>query len=265
MRFGLPAVALALLLLTAVTARAQSLDGGGNTPGAFTNAAAAQTYFLLELYRAQMQQLSAMPQVDQDEIAKRAAEYFTNGAQATAVPTSGPGAAYFQNGAAVTAASTAQAIPFGQSAFPSAEVNTANASVEPAQGSVPAPSGPSIADAETAPAAASAATAADGSTPGARAPTPPPATPNPGEPVATTLSPALPESPTAAAPRRGMTATEGTALAALADATADSSTKANRSMMRVAPLLGAIALAALLVFLSVFAGVRLRGRRGPTI
>jgi hypothetical protein len=65
--------------------------------------AAAQEAVLLEL---EAEQQSSAESVDPDPAATPAPDYFTNGAEATAVPTSGPGAAYFTNGAEVMAAST---------------------------------------------------------------------------------------------------------------------------------------------------------------
>jgi hypothetical protein len=65
--------------------------------------AAAQEAVLLEL---EAEQQSSAESVVSDSEATPAPDYFTNGAEATAVPTSGPGAAYFQNGAEVMAAST---------------------------------------------------------------------------------------------------------------------------------------------------------------
>jgi hypothetical protein len=65
--------------------------------------AAAREAVLLEL---EAEQQSSAESESSDSAATPAPDYFTNGAEATAVPTSGPGAAYFQNGAEVMAAST---------------------------------------------------------------------------------------------------------------------------------------------------------------
>jgi hypothetical protein len=62
------------------------------------------TSYLLALYMAQLAAAGSAPsQADIDEATR---QYFTNGAAATGVPISGPGAAYFTNGAAVTGVPT---------------------------------------------------------------------------------------------------------------------------------------------------------------
>jgi hypothetical protein len=241
------------VLVAPASANAQALDGGVDLGGGFMNPAA---YLLLQLYGLQAEQQAAMPQADRDELTRRAAEYFTNGAAVTGVPTSGPGAAYFQNGAEVAAASTAQAIPFGMSAFPSAEMET-DAAPGPAAAAAPSVS------------AQAALPAASGGVSGAAddaglyvrtEPGPGEAAPTPEGPVSPSGSSSAAESPGVG----GVTSTQSTALAALADATAGSTSIANRRVWRVAPMLGGIAVGALVVFLAVFLGARLRSRRAPS-
>jgi hypothetical protein len=74
------------------------------------------------------------------QMAQQMSEYFTNGAKATGVPTSGPAAAYFTNGAAAVAAPTSAMPSYTMtSSFP-AEVSTAStAEVAPA---IPPEAGP---------------------------------------------------------------------------------------------------------------------------
>ncbi len=55
---------------------------------------------------ASAEEQSSAASIMADQLAAAAQEYFTNGAQATAVPTSGPAAAYFTNGAEATAVPT---------------------------------------------------------------------------------------------------------------------------------------------------------------
>ncbi len=105
------------LWLSASPAHAQPMDVDADiaalaAQGGLATPAAAQTYLLFELYAAQAQQLSTLPPAAQEELARRAQEYMTNGAEVAAVPTSGPGAAYYTNGAEVTAAVTTT-IPSG--------------------------------------------------------------------------------------------------------------------------------------------------------
>jgi hypothetical protein len=247
-------VALALLLLAPGTASAQAPDAGLDpASGGFMNPTA---YLLLQLYGLQAEQQASMPQADRDELARRAAEYFTNGAAVTGVPTSGPGATYFQNGAEVAAASTAQAIPFGMSAFPSAEGETDAA---PGLAVPPAPSG----SAQTALPAARAGISngiTDDAGPSARLEAnpveAPPAPPGPMPPAGSSAA--------AASPTGGVSSTQSTALAALADSTAGSTSIANRRVWGAAPMLGGIAVGALIVFLAVFLGARFRARRASS-
>jgi len=63
--------------------------------------ASFDTSYLLWVYMTQLAAAGAAP--TQADIDKATQRYFTNGAEVTSVPTSGPGAAYFQNGAEVTA------------------------------------------------------------------------------------------------------------------------------------------------------------------
>jgi hypothetical protein len=103
------ALALGLTLATS-TAWAQEPGGSARQEPGSTAIAAQATFdtgYALALY---MQRLaaggSAPTQADIDEAAR---VYFTNGAAATGVPTTGPGAAYFKDGASVTAAPSAGA------------------------------------------------------------------------------------------------------------------------------------------------------------
>jgi hypothetical protein len=68
--------------------------------------ASFDTSYLLWAYMTQLAAAGAAP--TQADIDKATQRYFTNGAEITSVPTSGPGAAYFQNGAEVTAYSPSQ-------------------------------------------------------------------------------------------------------------------------------------------------------------
>jgi hypothetical protein len=132
---------------------------------------AAQTAYLLELYALQSG-APATPEV-QSAIARRATEYFTNGAQATAVPTAGPAAAYFSNGAAVTTIPTS-VIPdftFAPPSISSPAISgwLADAGLASGQTTSPPPPGPPASDAGAAPVAEEAGPAS------AVAPPPPPA------------------------------------------------------------------------------------------
>jgi hypothetical protein len=116
--FGMRTLAVALVLAPAGAARAQmDLDGGFGGLGGFVTPAALQTLLIYQLYGLQQQQFDALPEAQrtamQSEMAKRAADYFTHGAEMTTVPSSGPAAAYFTNGAEVTAANTADTVPYG--------------------------------------------------------------------------------------------------------------------------------------------------------
>jgi hypothetical protein len=59
--------------------------------------------YLQSLYALQS---ATQPPASQEELARGAAEYFANGAEATAAPTAGPGAAFFQNGGEVLSGPT---------------------------------------------------------------------------------------------------------------------------------------------------------------
>jgi hypothetical protein len=152
--FGMRTLAVALVLAPAGVARAQmDLDGGLGGLGGFVTPAALQTLLIYQLYGMQQQQFDALPEAQktamQSEMAKRAAAYFTNGAEMTTVPSSGPAAAYFTNGAEVTAANTANTVPYGLPPPPEVSVD---ASAAPAA----APSAAPVVDA-TAPAPAAVA------------------------------------------------------------------------------------------------------------
>jgi hypothetical protein len=221
----------AAALATPAVARAQEMDGGVDfAGGGFATPYTLQALLLYQLYGMQQQQISALPEAERAALAKRAADYFTNGAEATGVPTSGPGAAYFQNGAEVTAASTANAIAFGESAFPPAVEVSADASA-----AAPAPS--------------QGVAAADAATPSASAPTAavvPPvarsngdagglagAAPSPSESTGSTIGPPPSESLGTAE-----SAASTTALAGLGKerASADDGNAANGSMNWLAPV-----------------------------
>jgi hypothetical protein len=196
--FGMQVIASALALAPCGVARAQmDLDGGLGGLGGFITPAALQTLLIYQLYGMQQQQFNALPEAQrtamQNEMAKRAADYFTNGAEATGVPTAGPAAAYFTNGAEVTAANTANTVPYGESAFAAPPEIGADASA--ASASAP-PSAPEV-DAAQPPDAASAASprARAGADAG-------PSSPSPPESTATTAwaTPPSPSEPEAAGP-----------------------------------------------------------------
>ena len=99
-----PLAAIALFLLLAPQASAQV--GGGQaartlpTPAEIAARASLDTSALLAAYMARLAAAGNAPsQADIDEATR---QYFTNGAAATSVPSSGPGAEYFRNGATVT-------------------------------------------------------------------------------------------------------------------------------------------------------------------
>jgi hypothetical protein len=71
--------------------------------------ASFDTSYLLWVYMTQLAAAGAAP--TQADIDKATRQYFTNGAEVTGVPASGPGAAYFQKGAEVTAYSPSQGTP----------------------------------------------------------------------------------------------------------------------------------------------------------
>jgi hypothetical protein len=98
------AMTLAIVLLTAREASAQGPASQPPLVASPQGQLAAQTTFdsayLLARYMTELAAAGAAPsQADIDEAAR---QYFTNGAEAMGVPSSGPGAAYFQNGAEVT-------------------------------------------------------------------------------------------------------------------------------------------------------------------
>ena len=100
---ALAAILLVLLLAPEASAQVTSGQTAGMAPVQAEVAAQASfdTSYLLALYMAKLAAAGKAPsQADVDEAAR---QYFTNGAAATSVPSSGPNAAYFQNGAAVTA------------------------------------------------------------------------------------------------------------------------------------------------------------------
>jgi hypothetical protein len=188
---GMRATAVALVLAPCGIAHAQmEFDGGLGGLGGFVTPAALQTLLLYQLYGMQQQQFDALPEAQktaiQSEMAKRAADYFTNGAAVMSVPSSGPAAAYFTNGAEVTAANTANTVPYGEP--PPAEV-TIDAAVPAAAPS----SQPAVDAGAPAPAVATAA-------PRPRAVAD--ASPSPAESTATTAwaTPPLPSESEAAVP-----------------------------------------------------------------
>ena len=78
------------------------------TPSLAQRELAAQADYLLVLYELYgLAWTSSVSGQSAEEIARLAATYVTNGAQATAVPEGGAGAAYFRNGSEVFAAPTA--------------------------------------------------------------------------------------------------------------------------------------------------------------
>jgi hypothetical protein len=68
-------------------------------PGQTATPASYDTAALLAVYMSQLASSGRAP--NQSDIDEATRQYFTNGAAASTVPTSGPGAAYFQNGAGV--------------------------------------------------------------------------------------------------------------------------------------------------------------------
>jgi hypothetical protein len=82
------------------------------TPGEAPPSLGQSQQELYNLYLSQLygSQSVSPPQSPQGEAARQAAEYLSNGAAATAVPTSGPAAQYFTNGSQVTTVPTS-AIP----------------------------------------------------------------------------------------------------------------------------------------------------------
>jgi hypothetical protein len=147
---------MALVFLLAPEASAQMLPGQPvrtvPTQPEIAAQATFDTSYLLALYMAQLANAGTPPsQADIDEAAR---QYFTNGAAAVSVPTSGPGAAYFRNGAEVMAYPTAPAAP-----APATTVETSaaggesyeeDAGVAPANAESAAPAG--ITPAQSAPA-----------------------------------------------------------------------------------------------------------------
>jgi hypothetical protein len=100
----LPTAVLLLVVLLAPDASAQVAAGppARMDPTQVETAAQASfdTSYLLGVYMTQLAVAGAPP--TQAEIDEATRQYFTNGAAATGVPSSGPGAAYFTNGAAAT-------------------------------------------------------------------------------------------------------------------------------------------------------------------
>jgi hypothetical protein len=96
---------------------------------------------LYDLYLSQLygsQAVSAPPE-SRSEAAKQAADYLTNGAAATSVPTSGPAAQYFTNGSQVTTVATS-AIPnysFAPAFTPAPQEPEAEAGAPPAIDAAP--------------------------------------------------------------------------------------------------------------------------------
>jgi hypothetical protein len=130
-----PLVVFVSLALPTVAARAQTRGAAVPSPAAAGVAAqeiAGQAYYLslLELYGVQSS--AAAPPATRTQIAQAMNEYFTNGAKATGVPTSGPAAAYFTRGAEVStiATSTIPAYSFAP-AFPTAEPTSTDAGPQP--------------------------------------------------------------------------------------------------------------------------------------
>ncbi len=94
----------AIVLFLASQASAQVISGPPSRmappPGDMVAQTTFDTSYLLARYMTELAAAGVAPtQADIDEAAR---QYFTNGAEVTGVPGSGPGAAYFRNGAEVT-------------------------------------------------------------------------------------------------------------------------------------------------------------------
>jgi hypothetical protein len=100
----------AILFLLLAPAASEQLAAGqarmAPTQAEIAAQASFDTSYLLWVYMTQLAAAGAAP--TQADIDKATQQYFTNGAEVTGVPTSGPGAAYFQKGAEVTAYSAWQ-------------------------------------------------------------------------------------------------------------------------------------------------------------
>jgi hypothetical protein len=233
---------------------------------------AVQTYYLMTLYALQLS--GTAPQASQEEAARRAAEYFTNGAEATAVPTAGPGADYFENGAqALTVPTTSWPAvdpQEGAGAFGDMEGGAQSsplASQPQAEGGIPrtAPTqsaqeeeGAVAAAGGSSPAASAAAsaTAPAAATEPASAPAPTPTltlTPAPSTALAPSPSPASTPTPTPAPASAPAPAPAPSTGAPTSTSSRPPRGHAGTSSW-LAPALGGTALGALLVFL----GTRMR-------
>jgi hypothetical protein len=218
---------------------------------------AAQTAYLLEL--SAQQRGGSLPPQEQAELTRRANEYFSNGAQATAVPTAGPAASYFSNGAAVSTVPTS-VIPdfaFGTEALspPTATVTAPEASApQGADAGVSATPAPEAGEAAAATSVASGPATVEppaGSTP-----------PGPSEaPAATEPPPVEPAAGSAAAPGASAvpSATAAAMVGPLAASPPHAATTSTRSILSV--MLAGVAIAALLVLLGVSVHPRPRGPR----
>jgi hypothetical protein len=94
----------AIVLLLAPQASAQVISGPppriASPPDNIVAQTTFDTSYLLSRYMTELAAAGVAPtQADIDEAAR---QYFTNGAEVTGVPATGPGAAYFRNGAEVT-------------------------------------------------------------------------------------------------------------------------------------------------------------------
>lgn len=174
------AVATSLfVLLLAPSAPAQAQVAGGPpagtvaTPVEIAAQASLDTRSLLTGYMAQLAAAGTPPsQADIEEAARLyftngaaatsvpttgpRAEYFTNGAAVTAMPSSGPGAAYFHDGAAVMAYSPAPALPRASQA--TGEANAVHVGATPSQENAGVPSVGSNTEESAAPAGPAAST-----------------------------------------------------------------------------------------------------------
>jgi hypothetical protein len=216
---------------------------------------AAQTAYLLEL--SALQRGGSLPPQEQAELTRRANEYFTNGAQATAVPTAGPAASYFSNGAAMSTVPTSVIPDF---AFGTEALSPPTATAPEAAAAPGTDAGPPAAPAPEAGVAAAATSVASG--PGTVQPladVTPPATAE--APAITEPAPVEPAAGSAAAP--GASAVPSATAAAMVEPLAASpphaATTSTRSIIGV--MLAGVAIAALLVLLGVSVHPRPRGPR----
>jgi hypothetical protein len=202
------------------------------------------------------------PQATADEVARRAAEYFTNGAGVLSVPTTGPAAEYFTNAAADLAQTPTSVIPLVGAATtqppnqPTPEASNRAPAPQPIFVLVPVPPPASAAPASVAPAPAAAAPASE---PAAPTPEPAPAaTPEPAPPPAAQPPPA-PEAPATLAP-----ATEASPPPFVISQRPAAPPARSPSRDIVWAMVGGVVLGALLALTGIFLGTRVKPSRRYT-